>query len=71
MTLKKTVDPQQNIAYYVVPFQAMYLNGSVQNLHGKNYVVGRFGNALLILEISVKTDLMVSKCTCIEASGFP
>lgn len=29
-----------------MPFQAMYLNGSVQNLYGKNDAGGRFGNAI-------------------------
>ena len=31
-----------------MPFQVMYLNGSVQNLHGKNYVVGSIGNAIVV-----------------------
>ena len=69
--IEKNSRPTTKYCILCCAFQAMYLNGSVQNLHGKNYVVGRFGNALLILEISVKTDLMVSKCTCIQASGFP
>jgi len=47
--IKKTVDPQLNIAYYVVPFQAMYLNGSVQNLYGKNDAGDLFGNAIVNL----------------------
>ena len=29
-----------------MPFQVMYLNGSVQNLYGKNDAGGRFGNAI-------------------------
>ena len=29
-----------------MPFQAMYLNGSVHNLYGKNDAGGRFGNAI-------------------------
>lgn len=45
--IKKTVDWKLDIAYYVLPFQAMYLNGSVQNLYGKNHAGGRFGNAIV------------------------
>ena len=47
--IKKTVDWKLNIPYYVLPFQAMYLNGSVQNLYGKNHAGGRFGNAIVNL----------------------
>lgn len=46
---KKPVDPKLNIADYFVHFQAMYLNGSVQNLYGKNDAGGRFGNAIVNL----------------------